>query len=394
MLATLGVLALLAGAVWLVWKLPSALYLYVPDPKDRAGPEATTRTGLIAALAGLAALGSLAVTTRTYRLSLQGQLTDRYTKAVAQLGDDKLDIRLGGIYALERLAVDSKRDHPTVVEVLSAYVRERTRARAGPRTRPPGRRTAYPIGLTSAPGPLGVDIQAALTVLGRLPMRVGVSRADLSGSNLTGAELSGANLTKARLRGANLTNARLARASLTKALLTDANLTNAWLGAANLTEAGLTEANLNNAGLDSANLTKARLYGANLTNASLHGANLSEARLSVITMAPASGGIPTTINIYGVVREARVIRADLTGAVLARANLTEASFIEASLAKVVFARADLTRAMLDGADLTGAVGLEQKQLDSAWGDLDTVLPDGLTRPAAWTSPNEPSGPDP
>lgn len=96
---------------------------------------------MIAGLASLAALGSLTVTVRTYRLSLQGQLTDRYTTAVAQLGDDKLEIRPGGIYALERLAVDSKRDHPTAVEVLSAYVRERTRATT--RARPPGRRTAY-----------------------------------------------------------------------------------------------------------------------------------------------------------------------------------------------------------------------------------------------------------
>jgi hypothetical protein len=41
--------------------------------------------------------------------------SDRYTKAIEQLGSDKLDVRSGGIHALERITVDSKRDHPTVV---------------------------------------------------------------------------------------------------------------------------------------------------------------------------------------------------------------------------------------------------------------------------------------
>ncbi|TKK85217.1 hypothetical protein FDA94_26455 [Herbidospora galbida] len=56
-------------------------------------------------------------TRRTFRLGEQGHVTDRYTKAIEQLGSDKLDIRLGGIYALERIARDSARDHPTVMEV-------------------------------------------------------------------------------------------------------------------------------------------------------------------------------------------------------------------------------------------------------------------------------------
>jgi hypothetical protein len=41
--------------------------------------------------------------------------SDRYTKAIEQLGPDKLEVHLGGIRALVRIAVDSQRDHPTVV---------------------------------------------------------------------------------------------------------------------------------------------------------------------------------------------------------------------------------------------------------------------------------------
>ena len=86
LLVGIAILALLGLILWAVWRVPQLLYAYVPDAKDRATVEATTRSGLIAALAGLAALGSLAVTNRTYRLSQQGQLTDRYSKAIEQLG--------------------------------------------------------------------------------------------------------------------------------------------------------------------------------------------------------------------------------------------------------------------------------------------------------------------
>ena len=87
-------------------------------------------------------------------LSEQGQLTDRFSKAVEQLGNkDSLEVRLGGIYALERIARDSVRDHPTVMDVLSAYVREHA-----------------PLSMctsTAASASPTTDVQAILTVIGR-----------------------------------------------------------------------------------------------------------------------------------------------------------------------------------------------------------------------------------
>jgi hypothetical protein len=61
---------------------------------------------------------------RTFELTEQGQVTDRFTKAIEQLGSDKADVRIGGIYALERIARDSAKDHPTVMEVLTTFIRE------------------------------------------------------------------------------------------------------------------------------------------------------------------------------------------------------------------------------------------------------------------------------
>src|SRR5215203_5590229 len=59
------------------------------------------------------------------RQAEQGQITERFTRAIDQLGSEKLEIRLGGIYALERIAKDSsEKDYSTVMEVLTAYVRQ------------------------------------------------------------------------------------------------------------------------------------------------------------------------------------------------------------------------------------------------------------------------------
>jgi hypothetical protein len=56
-----------------------------------------------------------------------GQVTDRYTRAIDQRGSKKLDVRIGGIFGLERVAHDSACDHPPVMEVLAAFVREHSR---------------------------------------------------------------------------------------------------------------------------------------------------------------------------------------------------------------------------------------------------------------------------
>ncbi|WP_143049969.1 pentapeptide repeat-containing protein [Asanoa ishikariensis] len=53
----------------------------------------------------------------------QRRVTDLFTKAVDLLGSDKAAVRLGGLYALERLAQDNAGQRQTVVAVVCAYLR-------------------------------------------------------------------------------------------------------------------------------------------------------------------------------------------------------------------------------------------------------------------------------
>ena len=51
------------------------------------------------------------------------RITELYTKAVEQLGSDKAPVRLGGLYALERLAQNNPDQRQVIVNVLCAYLR-------------------------------------------------------------------------------------------------------------------------------------------------------------------------------------------------------------------------------------------------------------------------------
>ena len=182
--------------------------------------------------AGLLATGALVFTARRFVLSRDGQVTDRYTKAIEQLGSEKLDVRIGGIHALERVARGSARDHPAVMEMLAAFIREHSHEPWPP---------PDPCGQVRERS-LRPDVYAAITVVGRRLTERDIRPIDLTGADLARADLTGADLTGADLGGARLTGANLTRADLTGADLTDADLADADLTCAELTRAELTGA--------------------------------------------------------------------------------------------------------------------------------------------------------
>jgi hypothetical protein len=221
---------------------------------------------------------------RTIELSGQGQVTDRYSKGIELLGSPGIDLRIGGIYALERIAADSSRDHSTIMEVLAGFVREHSHEQWPPPT-------GDEPGTGAASRGTRPDVQVAATVIARRDPRwdrlpVNLQDANLVGvtlndAHLGGARLEGANLRYANLMGANLAGANLGEADLHEAVLERADLHGALLDNATLTYATIKEANLKGARLYHADLTGADLTGADLTRA-----NLTEARWPSDTPVP------------------------------------------------------------------------------------------------------------
>jgi pentapeptide repeat protein len=251
------------------------IVVYVPrlpfvGPRSGRAAESDFRGHLLQALAGFVLAAGAYYTGRTFALNREGQITERFTRAVEQLADEKLEIRLGGIYALERIARDSETHYEPVMEVLTAFLREHSPARE------PGEGEAEPPGL---PPPQRVDFQAVATILGRRDRSHERPdyRLSLDRVGLPGVQLFEAHLENAWVIGADFSHAGFFRAHLSNASFSRARLSYAIFREADLSKADLTEADLSNASFAHADLSGASLNGANLSGASFFGASLQGA---------------------------------------------------------------------------------------------------------------------
>jgi uncharacterized protein YjbI with pentapeptide repeats len=315
--ASLVAMALvLLGAIWFVpmWRVeavkeashkaiqsaevgPSTLPSAEPSTVDYLQQEIALRAVLAQIVAGMLLAFGAWVSWRQFVNSREGQITDRFTKAISQLGSEQLEIRLGGIYALERIARDSLADHWNVMEVLTTYVRENSPwpPKDGAAIAFSEYQPASEQNLEAGQADDGqdetpqhrpkADIQAIMTVIGRRSAsqrryeREQGYELDLRGVDLRGADLNEAHLEHARLWKVNLEHADLVGTNLEHADLHEANMWHARLWKARLERASLWGANLKHTFLKDAHLEHAFLLGANLEHAFLLGANLERTNL-------------------------------------------------------------------------------------------------------------------
>jgi hypothetical protein len=258
------------------------------------------RSSLFAAFGGAVALGGafaggyvglrqLDVGLRQVDVSREGQITERFTRAIDQLGSQSLDVRVGGIYALDRIGRDSETDYRPIMEVLTAFLRQHARP---PKDAPPKELILPPHAENTSPGEFRVrppaDLEAALAVVGR-PVRWYwlAEDLDLQEIYMVGASLQDANLRAADLTRANLQSADLRHADLAGASLAGANLRHALLSVTGRPERHMrARTNLSGADLRGADLTGADLTGADLTGAALDDAILDGARADGETKWP------------------------------------------------------------------------------------------------------------
>ena len=267
-------------------------------------------------------------TQRQYETARLGLLNERYQRAADMLGSKVLSVRLGGIYALQRLGEEYPDQYQSLmVELFCAFARHPTVETHGkPNSLNSNAEEQSNMGGgDSGEERIRPDVQAVMTGIGKLNSRI--EQKNRSRINLRGAILPFANLA-----GADLSNANVTEVNLHCANLKGANLSGVYADSATV----LSYSNLVGAKLTDADLSYADLSVANLRNADLCGVKLIHARLE---------------------------KAELSGADMTRADLSD-SFI---------AGAKLTNTNLSNIDLSyGINGLTQAQLNAAHADPDNT----------------------
>ncbi|MGW8632799.1 pentapeptide repeat-containing protein [Streptomyces sp. NPDC055793] len=271
--------------------------------QDRLKAVNDVRTTLLQVVGGLIVLFGAYATWRQLRVSQdglratrEGYVTDRFSRAVDQLGSDKLDVRIGGLHALWRIAEQSTRDREAIISIQAAYLRTHLPwPPAGPESPAPD----VPINDIAPLEIRTADAQVALTALGVLCQRREQSWVNLSVTDLRRADCDGlwfpevnfdracmeaASLYRVNLTQASLVSVNLRHADLTTGILRRARCVLADLRAAKLVETDLCDADFTETDLREANLRKATAQGAvfhraDLRMADLRGTDLSTANL-------------------------------------------------------------------------------------------------------------------
>lgn len=234
------------------------------------------KLGSIATAIGIVAglwftTNSLQATYKQFGVAERTEFTNRFAKAIEQIGSGNLDVRLGGIYLLERLARDSTADRSTVFSVLGAYVRTHSPA-------------VEECG-TQSPPTLAVDIQTILDVVGRREGGNASDRIDLSDTCLVGARLSKLQFSSVDLSRSKMRDVVADGAILENAVLEGADLRGANLSHIRAQGAIFGNADLSNAYMDDSDLRRTVFHSGTLSHASLIQTNLAHASMAYMDLS-------------------------------------------------------------------------------------------------------------
>jgi uncharacterized protein YjbI with pentapeptide repeats len=270
------------------------------------------------------------------QMARDAEATERFTRAIDQLGAESIEVRLGGLLGLEGIARDAEeRFAQPAYEVLVVSLQEWTRS--------------------DRDSPVGTDVAMVLKILRRQSAlfdrnvpALGESAGGPDGAHLADVDLSGASL-----RGADLSGARLRRCRFDRAVLDDVQL-----AGARIESCAFNECDITNATFHEATITRSWFANATLSRTSFEGATMTEnvrfdgASVNSCVMAE-STHFRTSFR-RTTLRDVDFGESDIASTFFSSAVLEEVTFEESSISLARFNKATLDHVTFDRATIGGS----------------------------------------
>jgi len=222
------------------------------------------------------------------QIAERGQVTERFSKAVEHIGDkENVSVRIGGLYALEKIALDSEKERATIQKVIASFIR-----------RPPyldKSKTTISSNLNDCP-----DIHIAIKIFRDLNNSsdsypdlsnarleyLDLSRLDLSKLNFTGASFKGSSLKYANLNKSNFVTSDFEKSDLsnvsvhstnfmntdfTKSILFQSTIKDCCLSFSKFEEAEIESTSIRNSALSYCDFSKCSFGSNDIDNCNLTG---------------------------------------------------------------------------------------------------------------------------
>lgn len=296
-----------------------------------------------------------------------------------------IEVRLGAIYLLRRLAEDNARDHAPIIETLCDYIRQNSlqEKQKWERTRKNEEELPSPR----------ADIQAAINVVGNRRLaalceeRKIEPRLSLIGAFLPIYKFDGLKLIKADFSYSDLRRTHFRDSVIGNAIFDHSQLQNTVFFKSDLSKIEFSNSNFQNSNLLTSNfrhinfkysdmsntfITQNALVNVEFQNCNLNNSDLSFNRIKQTLFLYCQ--INCSDFSYSIIDKLRINTSDLKLSNFGYTNFTSIDEIESA-----FYNVNYTHSIFYSANLIHLSGLDQITIETCFGNNETKLPKGLVK---------------
>jgi len=330
---------------------------------------------MIGGLAGLILAAQRTKTAqRTAENAEQGQITDRFSKAVELLSSENVTTRVGGIYALKRIAEDSaSRDHEPAMNTIASFIQS-----ASPyqqtieHNNDIANRIANGIDTIDWKAIRAPDVFAALETLSRRTekqvkyecqadyaveigecnlsyfdlTKIKVTKVSIEGCNLKGSILDGAEFNGVFADGVNFSSGRIHGFLSNRSQFNGADLNNIELFDSYIENSCFDHSAFRGSHLNGATFNTCEMQCSDFSFTTIEESEFKNSQMSATAF---SGSDITKLTLTST----NLQDSDFAGATVIQSDFSNSTFSNANLSHAVFSNCNFYACIFDGCSISG-----------------------------------------